>query len=274
MNAPQSSRLPTYFVSHGGGPWPWMMDMMPGKNDKLVAGLQRVPAEIGRPRAILAISGHWEAPEFTVQTSAAPPMIYDYGGFPPHTYQIQYPAPGAPDVAARAGQLLDDAGITVRYDAQRGYDHGTFVPFFVMYPEADVPIVQLSMRHGYDPEAHLAVGRALAPLREEGVLIVGSGSSYHNLRMLGAAGTHPSREFGGWLTDAVVGARGAERSRLLAGWESAPSFRAAHPQEDHLVPLLVAVGAAEEEPAERIYHEPDYMGVIESSSYRIGELPG
>lgn len=268
------TRLPTYFVSHGGGPWPWIKDLMPGDLGPLEKSLQDIPRELGlTPRAILAVSGHWEEREFTVQTNPRPPMVYDYGGFPAFTYQIQYPAPGAPDVAARVGQLLDDAGIPVHYDAHRGYDHGVFAPFYVMYPEANVPILQLSLRHGYDPGEHLAAGRALAPLREEGVLIVGSGFSYHNVRNFGPAAAHDSKAFGDWLTESVVDLPPGARTQRLLRWESAPSARAAHPAEDHLVPLMVAVGAAEDEPGVRIYHEPDFMGSIDSSSYRFGELP-
>ncbi|SDB90580.1 Aromatic ring-opening dioxygenase, catalytic subunit, LigB family [Raineyella antarctica] len=276
MTAPnQPDRLPTYFVSHGGGPWPWIKDLMPGDMGKLEKSLQDIPRELGvTPRAILAVSGHWEESEFTVQTNPHPPMLYDYGGFPDFTYRIQYPAPGAPDVAARVGQLLDEAGIPTRYDAQRGYDHGVFAPFFVMYPDADVPILQLSLRSGYDPAAHLAAGRALAPLRDEGVLIVGSGFSYHNLRNFGPRAAHDSKAFGDWLTEAVVEVSPQERTQRLLRWDTAPSARAAHPAEDHLVPLMVAVGAAEDEAGVRIYHEPDFMGSVDSSSYRFGALPG
>lgn len=268
-----STRLPTYFISHGGGPWPWIKDLMPGM-DKLEASLQAIPAELGvTPRAVLVISGHWEEREFTVQSSPHPPMLYDYGGFPEFTYQLQYPAPGAPDVAARVGQLLEDAGIRAHYDAVRGYDHGLFAPLYVMYPDADVPILQLSLKRGYDPAAHLAAGRALAPLRDEGVLIVGSGFSYHNLRNFGPAAAHDSKAFGDWLNEAVVEAPPAERTQRLLHWDSAPGARASHPSEDHLIPLMVAVGAAEDEAGVRIYHEPDFMGAIDSSSYRFGALP-
>lgn len=267
-------RLPTYFVSHGGGPWPWIIDMMPGDMTKLKESLENIPRELGvAPRAILAVSGHWEESEFTVQTSPNPPMLYDYGGFPEFTYHIQYPAPGAPDVAARVGQLLEDAGIPARYDSQRGYDHGVFAPFYVAYPNADMPIVQLSLKHGYDPHEHLAVGGALAPLREEGVLIVGSGFSYHNLNNFGPAAAHDSKAFGDWLNETVVERPLAERTQRLLRWDEAPSARAAHPAEDHLVPLMVAVGAAEDDTGTRIYHEPDFGGGIDSSSYRFGPLP-
>ena len=266
-----TDRLPTYFVSHGGGPWPWIMDQLPGDWTKLHASLRAIPREIGvTPRAVLVVSGHWEEAEFTVQTHPNPPMYYDYGGFPEFTYHIQYPAPGAPDVAARVGQLLDDAGISVRYDGARGFDHGVFAPLYVSYPDADVPILQLSLKHGYDAAAHLAAGRALAPLRDEGVLIVGSGFSFHNMRLMGPAGSAPSREFGEWLDTTLVDSSPEERTERLLHWEEAPSARVSHPAEDHLVPLMVAVGAAEDEAAVRTYHEDDFMGGLSSSSFRFG----
>jgi len=269
-----STRLPTYFISHGGGPWPWLVDQMPGDWSKLQRSLEAIPHDLGvTPRAILAVSGHWEEPEFTVQTHPNPPMYYDYGGFPEFTYRIQYPAPGSPEVAARVGDLLDDAGIPVRFDGQRGFDHGVFAPFYVAYPLADVPILQLSIKKGYDPEEHLAAGRAIAPLRDEGVLIVGSGFTYHNLRDFGPGGGRASKEFEAWLTDALVASEPGERSKRLLDWERAPSARASHPAEDHLIPLMVAVGAAEDEEGVRTYHEDDFMGSLTSASYRFGPLP-
>lgn len=265
-----TKRLPTYFISHGGGPWPWIKDLMPFDLSGLEASLQAMPAAVGvRPRAVLVVSGHWEEPEFTVQTSPQPPMVYDYGGFPEFTYHLQYPAPGAPDVAERAAELLAGAGIAVGRDPHRGYDHGVFAPLYVMYPEADVPVLQLSLRRGYDPAAHLAAGRALAPLRDEGVLIVGSGLSYHNLRLMGPESGPPSLAFDTWLTSALVDAPPAERTAALLRWEQAPSARTAHPSEDHLVPLMVAVGAAEDEPGSRSYHE-SMPGSFTSSSFRFG----
>jgi aromatic ring-opening dioxygenase catalytic subunit (LigB family) len=140
-----------------------------------------------------------------------------------------------------------------------------------MYPRADVPVVQLSLKRGYDPAEHLAIGRALAPLRDEGVLIVGSGLSYHNLRMFGAAAKAPSTAFDAWLHEAMQSSP-QERKRRLEQWDAAPSARIAHPEEDHLVPLMVAVGAAEDETATRVYHEEDFMGGVTASSYRFGEM--
>jgi aromatic ring-opening dioxygenase catalytic subunit (LigB family) len=270
MTAPDAA-LPTYFISHGGGPWPWIKDQMPGDWSKLESSLQAIATDIGAaPRAVLVVSGHWEEPEFTVQTHPHPPMYYDYGGFPEFTYRLRYSAPGSPEVAARVGQLLDAAGIPVRYDAKRGFDHGTFAPLYVIYPRADVPVLQLSLRRGYDPAAHLAAGRALAPLRREGVLILGSGFSYHNLRNFGPAGAAPSAAFEGWLTDTLVHSAPGPRTERLLAWDQAPSARASHPAEDHLIPLMVAVGAAEQDPATRVYYENNFMNHLTSASYRFG----
>jgi aromatic ring-opening dioxygenase catalytic subunit (LigB family) len=266
--------MPTYFISHGGGPWPWIKDRMPGDLSHLEASLKALPLELGiPPRAILAISGHWEETIPTVMTSEHPPMVYDYSGFPEFTYHIQYPAPGSPAIAARVQALLQQHAIQANTDPHRGYDHGVFAPFFVAYPDADVPILQLSIVRGYDPALHLAVGRALAPLRKEGVLIVGSGLSYHNLREFGPRAAATSKAFDTWLTDTLCNATPDQRTQRLIEWENAPAARASHPREDHLIPLMVAVGAAEQEPGQRVYHEDNFMGGVAASSYRFGATP-
>lgn len=263
--------LPTYFLSHGGGPWPWLTGPMRDSMAQLETSLQELPGDIGAtPRAILMISGHWEAPAFTVQTNPNPPMVYDYGGFPEHTYRIEYPAPGSPALAARVAELLTTAGIAVREDAQRGYDHGMYAPLAPAWPDADIPVVQLSIKHGYDPDEHLEAGRALAPLRGEGVLILGSGLSYHNLGLMGPAAAVPSRDFDAWLSATLLETSPAERTEHLRRWDRAPSARVAHPAEDHLIPLMVVVGAAEDEPAMRTYHQNDFFGSVTASSFRFG----
>jgi aromatic ring-opening dioxygenase catalytic subunit (LigB family) len=268
---PHKIKLPTYFISHGGGPWPWLRDEMPGVYDRLEASLRDMPRQLAaRPAAVLVVSGHWEERDFAVMSGPRPAMVYDYSGFPAHTYTIKYPAPGSPEVARRAAELLRGAGLETHEDPARGFDHGTFAPLAAIYPDADVPVLQLSIRRDYDPEAHLAAGRALAPLREEGVLIVGSGLSYHNLRMLGPRGRHPSHEFDRWLTEVVGRTTSEERNRHLREWTNAPSARLAHPSEDHLIPLMVAVGAAEGEKGEVVYHEDDFFGGVAVSSYRFG----
>ncbi len=264
-------RMPTYFLSHGGGPWPWLSGPMRETHRKLEQSLRRLPGELPQPPvAILMVSGHWEAPGFTVQTTVRPPMIYDYGGFPEHTYHIHYPAPGSPELARRVVELLGTAGIPVGTDGQRGFDHGMYSPLFPAWPDANVPVAQLSIKQTLDPGEHLALGRALAPLRDEGILILGSGLSYHNLRMLGADGVAPAAAFDAWLGATLIDSTPAERTARLLRWSTAPSARVAHPREDHLIPLMVAVGAAEDEPAVRSYHDPNWYGGITASSFRFG----
>ena len=269
-----SEPLPAYYISHGGGPWPWIKDQMPGVYDRLEASLKEMPREAGAtPKAILAISGHWEERDFTVMSTARPPMVYDYSGFPEFTFHIQYPAPGAPAVAKRVQELLREAGLAAPADEHRGFDHGVFAPFFVAWPAANVPILQLSIRADYDPEAHLAAGRALAPLRHEGILIVGSGLSYHNLREFGPRGANASRLFDAWLTETLCRSVPEQRTRRLIDWEQAPASRLSHPREDHLIPLMVAVGSAEQEPAGYVYHEDTFAGGLTVSSFRFGTAP-
>ena len=263
--------LPTYFVSHGGGPWTYMKDQLGQMYDQLEASLQDMPRQIGgTPKAVLVISGHWEESDFTVSASPNPPMIYDYSGFPAHTYQVKYEAPGSPELAERVRSLLQDAGHSVRLDPDRGFDHGTFTVLYALYPDAQVPVVQLSLKRGYDPKLHLEVGKALAPLRQEGVLIIGSGLSYHNLRNFGARGAEASQQFDAWLQQTLVKSDATERSHQLIDWAAAPAARSAHPQEDHLLPLMVAVGAAEDEAATCVYHEEKFGGGITVSSFRFG----
>jgi aromatic ring-opening dioxygenase catalytic subunit (LigB family) len=264
-----SKRLPTYFISHGGGPWPWLPDWRSMLHN-LESSLKAMPGEIGEtPKAVLMVSGHWEDDSFAVMSAAHPPMVYDYSGFPPETYEIVYPAPGAPELAKRTAELIGAAGLPTRLDDKRGFDHGTFAPLAVVYPKADVPVYQVSLRRGYSPTDHLALGRALAPLRDEGVLIVGSGLSYHNLRRFGPAAKEPSTAFDAWLGEAMASPPEKRSAQLLA-WEQAPSARICHPQEDHLIPLMAALGAAESDKATRVYHDVDLFGGVTASSYRFG----
>ena len=265
--------LPTYFISHGGGPWTHMKDQLGSTYDALEASLKAIPGDLGgvKPQAVLVVSGHWEEAEFSVMSNPSPPMVYDYSGFPAHTYQIRYGAPGSPDMAERVRELLRAAGLTARLDPQRGYDHGTFVPLYAIYPAADVPVLQLSLKQGYDPAVHVAAGRALAPLRDEGVLLIGSGLSYHNLRAMGPAAHGTSKAFDDWLQETLVHSEPDARLARLLAWERAPAARQAHPREDHLLPLMVAVGASEHERAQRIYHEEGFFGGVVVSSFRFGE---
>jgi len=237
---------------------------------KLEASLAAMPAEIGvTPDAVLMISAHWEEPEFSLTAHPQPPMVYDYFGFPDYTYRIRYDAPGEPVLAARAKQLIEAAGLPARLDTQRGFDHGAFTPLKAIYPQANVPVVQLSLKSGLDPETHLALGRAIAPLRDENILIIGSGLSYHNLRQFfSPRGWGPSREFDGWLGGVLLGGSPMDRDKLLAGWEAAPAARAAHPREEHLLPLMVVAGAAGADRGTRAY-DGTILG-LRVSAYHFG----
>ena len=177
-------------------------------------GSKRCRAQLPEtPKALLVISGHWEEDVPTVLASPKPPLYYDYYGFPKHTYELAWPAPGSPELAARVRALLEAAGIASKSDDKRGFDHGVFVPLKVAFPDAAIPTVQLSLEHGLDPKEHLAIGRALAPLRDEGVLIVGSGMSYHNMRgFMSSSGRGASERFDAWLED-VVERSPSERDR-------------------------------------------------------------
>jgi aromatic ring-opening dioxygenase catalytic subunit (LigB family) len=267
-----SRTLPAFYISHGGGPWPWMKGPMADAHERLAHSLRQIPKLVGAtPRAVLMISAHWEEPDFSLMTHDHPPMLYDYSGFPEHTYRVKYPAPGAPKLAERVCALLQGAGISIRLDSARGFDHGAFVPMAVAYPEANVPVLQLSLKQGLDPSDHIAAGRALAPLRDEGVLILGSGASYHNLRALGSEGKEPSATFDAWLGRVLMDANHSQRTAALVGWAAAPAARQAHPREEHLLPLMVVTGAAEADRATRFYHQVDFFGSGTASSFMFGD---
>ncbi|HKQ68808.1 MAG TPA: class III extradiol ring-cleavage dioxygenase [Polyangiaceae bacterium] len=240
------TRMPVVFVPHGGGPWPFV-ELGIGSKEELDALAQYLRALRALPqtppRALLVVSAHWEESVPTVMSGDRPPMLYDYYGFPPESYEITWPAPGEPKLAARASALLRGAGFPAASNAERGFDHGTFVPLKLTYPDADVPVVQLSLKRGLDPREHLAMGRALAPLRDEGVFIVGSGMTYHNLRAFGPEGRPASEAFDAWLRETATLAAD-ERDARLARWSDAPAARQAHPREEHLLPLMVVAGAA------------------------------
>jgi aromatic ring-opening dioxygenase catalytic subunit (LigB family) len=226
--------------------------------DKMSEYLRKLPSLLpAEPKAVLVVSAHWEEEVVTVQSAASPPLLFDYSGFPKETYEVTWPAPGAPSVAARIKDLLAASAIEIVEDEQRGYDHGTFVPLSLTYPEPSIPTLQLSLRKGLDPEEHLRVGRALSPLRDEGVFIVGSGMSYHN--MGGFFGRVPSigsdsASFQDWLRTTVT-AEVHMRNDRLARWYDAPYARACHPRQEHLLPLMVVAGSAGEGVGEVPYED-------------------
>jgi aromatic ring-opening dioxygenase catalytic subunit (LigB family) len=257
--------LPTVYLPHGAGPC-FFMEWQRGPADTwdrtadylrgLIASLPE------RPKAILVVSGHWEAPAFTVGSARWPELVFDYYGFPESTYRLTFGAPGSPGLARRVKTLLAQAGLPTAEDDQHGWDHGVFVPLKLVTPDADIPVVQLSLKDGLDPGAHLAAGRALAPLRDDGVLIVGSGMSWHNMRGFTPDFTERSITFDAWLEGAV--ADPARRDAALAHWDAAPYGRDAHPREEHLLPLMVAAGAATGEPG-RVAFRDQVMNVTVSA---------
>ena len=263
-------RMPTVFLPHGGGPWPFV-DMGLDKHDVddlagFLRGVSAIPPET--PKALLVVSAHWEEKLPTVSTSPHPPMLYDYYGFPPESYRISWPAPGDPALAARVRERLGAAGIQTAEDPERGYDHGTFVPLKLVYPDADLPVVQLSLARGLDPAEHLRIGRALAPFRDEGVFVVGSGMTYHNMRGFGDPRTKAvSESFDAWLRENATRPR-AERDEALTHWTAAPAARMAHPREEHLLPLMVVAGAAGEDVG-HVAWKGSMMGA-NLSAYRFG----
>ncbi len=265
-----SATLPSIFIPHGGGPC-FFMDWPnpPHTWDRMAAWLRTLVSSMDpKPKAILVISGHWEEPVFTVGSSPKPPLIYDYNGFPPHTYQLRFDAPGSPELAHRVRELLEGAGIASGENPQRGYDHGVFIPLKVAVPDADLPVVQLSLKRGLDPAQHLAAGEALRPLRDEGVLIVGSGMSWHNMRGFHPSCTGASETFDQWLGEAVVDKD--QRDEALCRWDEAPMARQAHPREEHLAPLFVAAGAARGEAGRRIFSDIAYY--VRLSAFAFGDV--
>jgi len=268
--------LPTLFVPHGAGPCFFMDWNPPGTWDRMEAWLKSMVRVAGaKPREILIITGHWEADAFTANAHGSPGMLYDYTGFPEHTYRLSWPAPGSPKLAARVRKLLAEAGLPAAEDRDRGFDHGVFIPMMLAFPDADVPVVQLSLRTGLDPAEHIAAGSALAPLRRDGVLIIGSGMSYHNMGKLmrnlrsGATDIEPdSEKFDAWLAESVTLPR-AQREGRLARWAQAPGGLASHPREEHLLPLHVVAGAAADDPGERVFQDR-VLGSVQSA-FRFGE---
>ena len=268
-----TTRMPTLYIPHGGGPC-FFMDPPPQAPqlwDGMAAYLRGIARDVGaKPKALLVISAHWEGTRPIVNAGAHPGLLFDYYGFPEHTYQLAYPAPGSPALAARVRALLRGAGVDADEETERGYDHGVFVPLLLMYPDADVPVLQLSLQAGLDPAAHLAIGRALAPLRDEGVLIVGSGMSYHNLREFfstDARAVAASEQFDTALNAAVETDPGSRDAQLI-DWKRMPAALACHPRAEHLLPLMVVAGAAGSDTGlgafnDRIFGKP-------VSGYRFG----
>jgi aromatic ring-opening dioxygenase catalytic subunit (LigB family) len=269
-----SQRQPAIFLPHGGGPcffmdWTWGPADTWRATQRFLEGLAATLPE--PPKALLVISGHWEEPAFTASAAPAPGLIFDYSGFPAHTYQLTWPASGNPALAVRVAGLLNQFGVPSALDPTRGYDHGVFVPLKVAFPQAQIPVVTLSLATSpdgsFDPALHIAAGRARAPLRDEGVLIIGSGMSFHNLRAYLRPETRErARAFDTWLTRAVESPV-PQRDAQLTDWRSAPHAAFCHPREEHLVPLFVTAGAGGEGAGMCIFNDEPMGAAI--SAYRF-----
>ncbi|MFC1664175.1 DODA-type extradiol aromatic ring-opening family dioxygenase [Pseudomonadota bacterium] len=262
-----SDRLcPVLYIPHGGGPLPLLGDE---SHQRMVDFLKEITPSLGRPTSILLISAHWEEDQATITSGKSPQLIYDYFGFPEESYNIEYPAIGNSVLAARICRLLEVSGIEVKKDDQRGFDHGMFVPLKIMYPQADIPCVQLSLVQSLDAETHLKIGKALSALREENILVIGSGFSFHNLRAFRANAENLAHDkndaFEYWLIDTCTSENisSDERNRRLADWEEAPHARYCQPREEHLLPLHVCCGMSNS--AAKLVFEDKIMGAKASA---------
>ena len=250
---------PILYIPHGSGPMPLFGE---SNHASLIGFLKSLGQELGRIKAVLVISAHWEESEVNVTSSPMPELIFDYYGFPKESYQINYPVSGCPELAEQIVDLLSNAGIKAIADPVRGLDHGSFVPLKLIYPNADIPVVQLSLTRDLDPLAHIKIGEAIAELAQQGIAIIGSGFSFHNLQVFMSGEQRVMRKsevFDQWLNRTVVDPKlnWQQRETALINWQQAPNARFAHPREEHLLPLHVCFGAAKKLnlSAENNFHE-------------------
>jgi 4,5-DOPA dioxygenase extradiol len=253
--------LPSLFISHGSP----MLALEPGASGPALA---RLAAELPRPKAIVLVSAHWESRELLVASGEHPQTWHDFGGFPPALFAVQYPAPGQPALAAEVAQLLTEGGLPARLDPNRPFDHGAWVPLSLMYPDADIPVVQVSLPSREGPALQERVGQILAVLREQGVLLIGSGSITHNLRELSwQAGpdmaTPWALEFRDWMVDRL---KAQDHTALLDYRQQAPHAVRNHPSDEHLLPLYFAHGAGEHF---SIAHQGFTLGALGMDIYRF-----
>lgn len=267
-------KLPVYFIPHGGGPWHVTKNAMgdPIGYGRLREYLENFGEQYSQKiKAILVVSGHWEEDLPILQFGSNPSLLYDYYGFPESTYHLKWPAPGNPELAEQIENLFKARRVKTKRDYERGFDHGIFVPLMIAFPKANIPVVQLSLVNSFDPETHINLGEVLEPLRNEGVLIIGSGMSYHNMQgfMSGSSSaTGVSMQFDDWLTDTVEINDAKKRNAMLINWKTAPKARESHPRSEHLAPLFVVAGAAGIDKGSR-----DYSGLlmgVKVSGYKFG----
>lgn len=243
VNAGLNNSQILYF-SHGGGPLPLLDDP---SHKKMIEFMKDLPDKIHRPDSIVVISAHWEENDVTVQSGKEPGMLYDYYGFPEAAYQIKYPCKGDRELALKIAGLFAENGIEHRLDNNRPYDHGSYIPLMMMYPDADIPVIQVSLHHNLDPLTHLNMGKALRPLLEENILIIGSGFSFHNMRQFDFAGRNLedplNDQFQNKLIEICCNVQDdIEKRDCLTSWENIPGARYCHPREEHLLPLFVCAG--------------------------------
>lgn len=248
MNKKSNSSGPeVIFTSHGGGPLPLMGEE---SHKEMVEGLKDIACVLTKPSAIIVISAHWEEDTATITSGAYPSLIYDYSGFPQEAYEIQYSAAGSPDLAHNILEVLKINDVEAALDGERGFDHGLFIPLKIMYPDADIPCVQLSLVKGLSPAQHIKIGKALAGL-EDNVLVIGSGFSFHNLKAFFTPSTEKiqamNESFEQWLIDTCTNPQLNEedREQRLIQWENVPGARFCHPREEHLIPLHICYGVAQ-----------------------------
>jgi 4,5-DOPA dioxygenase extradiol len=255
-NSDLETRAQIVYFSHGGGPLPILGDP---SHKAMIDFMKRLPDQLHKPDAVLVISAHWEESMATLLGAQHPQMFYDYYGFPDEAYEITYPAPGSPELAKRIAELLNKKNIAARVDPQRGFDHGLFIPLKMMYPQADIPSIQLSLLRGLSPVTHIALGEALRALMKENILVIGSGFSFHNMTAFtweGQAQQDPRNDtFQDWLIETCTGQLSqSEREKRLVEWEKAPSARYCHPREEHLLPVHVCLGMANK-PARLVFDD-------------------
>lgn len=245
------------YLSHGGGPLPILGDP---SHKSMVSFMEKLPLELNKPDAIIVISAHWEESIPHIIGSKNPGLIYDYYGFPKEAYEIKYPAKGNEELAEKIYSSLEKNGIKSKIDFNSGFDHGSYIPLKLMYPKADIPMLQVSLLSGLDPLKHISLGKAIANVIQGNVLMIGSGFSFHNMRAFRFDNSNEidiaNNEFQEWLIDVCTNKNYTQtkRENMLVNWEKAPNARYCHPREEHLMPLHVCLGAASK-PAEKIFDD-------------------
>lgn len=252
------TKAPVLFLPHGGGPLPLLGDPGHASLTHFISKLgEDYRRQYAKPSAILVVSAHWETTTPALTSAAKPELLFDYSGFPSQSYQYRYPAPGAPDLATDIAKQLEQVGLTSQLDNQRGLDHGVFVPLLMLWPQADVPVLQLSLQRHLDPMQHIKLGEAISALRQQNVLIIGSGMTFHNMRAFfqpALVSSDQVREFNQYLIDSMSPSLSYEQqSSKLADWLNAPGARLMHPREEHLLPLHVCFGAAKGSTAKLLF---------------------